>query len=79
MLALSTGSTPITAYVSNVTTLQNLEMRGKTVTAAAAMLHLQPLTRLTSLALSTQIDEDDYDDYDDSSFSFRETMAFDQV
>ena len=45
------GSTAITAYVSVLTTLQKLNLQVHPMPASAALMHLQQLTRLTSLQL----------------------------
>ena len=51
-MQLAAGSTAITAYVSLLTTLQKLSLQGNPMAASAALMHLQQLTRLTSLRLS---------------------------
>jgi hypothetical protein len=65
-----------------------LELRGEPLSAAAAMKHLQPLTRLTFLTLDNQIsfvdDEDDEDDDVDDfnqyfSFAFKGVLKIGQV
>jgi hypothetical protein len=71
-----TGTTALTAYVSELTTLKYLELRGGLLTAAAAMMHLQHLTRLTTLYLSN-ITGDDDDEY--NGFHFWESVARVQV
>jgi hypothetical protein len=75
-----TGSTVITASVSELTSLQYLELWGGPLTAAAAMMHLQHLTRLTSLYLSSKLgagaeDESSYC----NSFIFGEAVVRGQV
>jgi hypothetical protein len=77
MLVLLIGSTPLTAYVSKLTTLRYLELKGRHLSAAAAMMHLQPLTRLTHLDLNNRIDDAVGDGY--FSFSFYKRLVLDPV
>ena len=42
----------MTAYFSKLTTLQKLNLQADPMTAPTALIHLQQLTRLTSLRLS---------------------------
>jgi hypothetical protein len=68
--------------VSDLTTLQHLELRGGPLTAAAALVHLQALTRLTSLYMDSVLgDEDDDDDDDDTCYNylFKNAVANGQV
>jgi hypothetical protein len=65
--------------VSHLTKLHELELRGGPLTAAAAMMHLQSLTRLTTLHIDSLRKVDDEENGKCYNFFFDETVLIGQV